>query len=320
MGDEVVRVFVGPDQREFSLHKKLLCTASPYFRDRLDVTPSNLSSSPTTTTTTATTSSSPSTGAVLWLADESPEMFELFVLWLYQRRAFRLFVGAAVSSATHGTPFLEFPNLQNDLCRRTLHWNLVRLHLFAAMAGIPALQDVAMDALQDLYLRCDWEVSPRFVAFLYGECDPDRSVRLRKWVVAMVAWAMYGGETGLSLAGKFQTLFDAHPALWDDYVKHLDKMNESRADVRVKNPQLRLPGNRLRAEERFLGFRTCSFHSHRAAVGEGSCPLAVGTFRTTKSPWRRAKEEMESDDSDDCERGILSPVSHSRWDTYLDSR
>lgn len=314
MDEEIVRVLVGPDQREFTLHKRLLCAASPYFRDRLDVTPANLSSSPGATTTPAD-----STGAMLWLANETPEMFELFVLWLYQRRAFRLFVGAAVSSATRGAPFLEFPNLQNDLCRRTLRWNLARLHLFAAMAQVPALQDVAMDALQDLYLRCDWEVSPRFVAFLYGECDADRSVRLRKWAVAMVAWAVCGGETGLSAVavGKFRTLFDAHPALRDDYVRHLGKMDESRADVRVKNPQLRLPGNRLRSEERFLGFRMCSFHSHRAAVGEGACPLAVGTFRAAKSPWMRAKEGMESDDSDDADRGILSPVSNSRWETYL---
>lgn len=311
-----------------------LCAASAYFRDRLEATPANLFSP-------AAASGPGSTGAVVSLPAESPQMFELFVLWLYQRRAFKAFVDAAVSSATLGASFREFPNLRNDACRRALHWNLVRLHLFAAAADLPALQDAAMDALQDLYLRCDWEVSPQFVHFLYADCEPGRALRLRKWAVAMVAWATYGGggeaagpsSISSTAAGRrFQALFDAQPALWQDYAKHLDKMAESRADVRVKNPQLRLPGNRLRSEERFLGFRTCSFHSHRSTAGEGPCPLAVRPFRqnTRKSPWRRATaagdgdgngegDGMESDDSEETEGGdILSAVSCSRWATYLD--
>ena len=240
-------------------------------------------------------------------------MFDMFVLWLYQRRAFKSFIDAAISSATPNTALLVFPNLRKESCRRSLYWSLAHLHLFAAMVQLPVLQDVAMDALQDLYLRCDWEVPPSFVRFLYADCDPTHSFRLRKWTVAMVAWAMHGGETGLSMVSQFQALFQAHPVLWQDYVKHLEKMAESRADIRVKNPQLRLPQNRLRSEERFLGFRTCSFHSHRSVVGEGPCPLAVARIPATRSPWMRVREEMETDDSESSDYSILSPVSQPRW-------
>lgn len=59
-----------------------------------------------------------------------------------------------------------------------------------------------------------------------------------------------------------------------EYASHLNKMAGIRSrgvDVRVKNPQLRLPRNGLRSEERYFGFRLCSFHSHRGVVGEGEC-------------------------------------------------
>ncbi len=58
------------------MHKKLLCSASPFFRERLDATPAGL----------AITSPGEQQ---LWFEKESAEMFELFVLWIYQRRAFR---------------------------------------------------------------------------------------------------------------------------------------------------------------------------------------------------------------------------------------
>ncbi|KAH8910629.1 hypothetical protein BR93DRAFT_854548, partial [Coniochaeta sp. PMI_546] len=275
-GTEVVRVKVGPRQREFALHKKLLCSASPYFRDRLDATPASLSSSSNNRFDSQSrpvdgATSSACGGAMLWLSTEAPEMFELFVLWLYQRRAFTTFIEAVMSQVDPDSCAAALSEHSRETSRRTLHWNLVRLHLFAAKALLPALQDAAMDAIQDLYLRCDWEVSPSFVRFLYADCYAEHAFRLRKWAVAMVAWtmAMQGGE----LSDEWQRLLENHPVLDHDYTSHLKKMAGSRgADLCIKNPQLRLPANRLRSEERFFGFRQCSFHSHRSTVGEGPCP------------------------------------------------
>ncbi|KAB5530536.1 hypothetical protein GE09DRAFT_1228524 [Coniochaeta sp. 2T2.1] len=332
-GTQVVRVKVGPRQREFKLHKKLLCSASPWFRERLEATPACLTSCGSKTSSPSrpkhadntASSAGASAGAMIWLSTELPEMFELFVLWLYQRRAFSTFMEAAIAQVDPDCCSAALAEASVETSRQTLHWNLVRLHLFAAKTDLPALQDAAMDALQDLYLRCDWEVSPSFIRFLYADLNAEYAFRLRKWAVAMVAWtmAMQGGEP----TDEWQDLITAHPVLDHDYASHLKKMAGSRgANLCIKNPQLRLPANRLRSEERFFGFRQCSFHSHRSAVGEGPCPhesvgnsaaavdvrktLAIPSLPTssprTRQLARRDKEETESDESD---HNVLSPVS-----------
>lgn len=271
-GAEIVRLLVGSGKakREFAIHEKLLCASSSFFREELDA----MSSVPSTPegqlpaahgqdATTVTTE-------IMWFSEESPEMFEFFILWLYQRNSFRALLHQMTTTVTAKPG----PHTTAENSRRALHWNLVRLHLFAAVVRLPALQDIAMDAIQDLYLQCDWDVSHRFVRFLYGECTREQSFRLRKWAVAMLAWTVDsnngGGEAGE--AHPFAELFDELPELWGDYLKHTDKMASSRTNARVKNPQLRLHANRLRNEERHFGFRQCSFHSHRSAVGEGRCP------------------------------------------------
>ncbi len=78
----------------------------------------------------------------------------------------------------------------------------------------------------------------------------------------------------------FTALFSACGDLRQDYDAHIAKMASSGRDVRVKNPQLRIPRNALRSEERLFGFRQCSFHSHRKTVGERRCPHSL----TLRSP------------------------------------
>ncbi|KAK4205248.1 hypothetical protein QBC40DRAFT_50212 [Triangularia verruculosa] len=319
-GHEVVRVLVGEEQREFTLHRKLLCDSCSFFKTNIEAIPY----SPSPTTTSSSSSSGGGGGeeedSVLWLPSEAPDMFEIFVLWLYQRRRFHTFMDDVIRT------------ISPDECR-AVRTNLVRLHLFAAIIDLPGLQDLAMDALQDMYLRFDWDMSPRFLAFIYGDCDPDHAVRLRKWGVAMLAWTLHGAEKAFLLGNQVEKLFGAFPQLRTDYSLHLEKMQESRADVRLKNPQLRLPANKLRSGERFFGFRQCTFHSHRAMVGEGVCPHAVELQRRPEgrqsATWFGRRESsyhdvgvggkgdvvgvedrdggrMESDGSDDDD--IISPV------------
>ncbi|KAK4170817.1 hypothetical protein QBC36DRAFT_112915 [Triangularia setosa] len=323
-GCEVVRVLVGEEQREFTLHRKLLCDSCSFFKTNIEAIPSP---SPSTIQSSSSSSSSSNNNnfggeeeeedSVLWLPSEAPDMFEIFVLWLYQRRRFHTFMDDVIRT------------ISPDECR-AVRTNLVRLHLFAAIIDLPGLQDLAMDALQDMYLRFDWDMSPRFLAFIYGDCDPEHAVRLRKWGVAMLAWTLHGAEKAFLLNNQIDKLFAAFPQLKADYQLHLEKMQQSRADVRLKNPQLRLPANKLRSGERFFGFRQCTFHSHRAMVGEGTCPHTLEMQRRPaerqSSTWFGRREShyhggggksysggennkdgegMESDESDD---NIISPV------------
>lgn len=340
------------------MKRKPLAACSAFFRDSLAKIPTNKSTAATTlaklkskplpsppssassmssgqsaTETETETEDDDDTEQVLWLPTESPEVFELFVLWLYRRQKFYTFIDRAVQSVSPDTPYPRLPNLQSDSYRRALRWNLVRLHLFAELIDLPVLQDITMDALQDMYLRCDWAVSPGFMIFLYRDYDQRHAIRLRKWAIAMLAWTLHGASPEQqSNQSHFERLFAIYPAMYKDYQAHLAKMAASNADVCIKNPQLRLPLNRLRNEERFFGFRQCSFHSHRSVVGEGICPhvfaqsMGQSAPATTSSRSRSpktstAKNEPEPSESDvehqlkDC---IISPVGDLTETSFLD--
>jgi hypothetical protein len=143
----------------------------------------------------------------------------------------------------------------------------------------------------------------------------------------MLVWTMHGPEKSTTMAGPIDKLFLAYPDLKSDYHMHIQKMSMSRADVRVKNPQLRLPANKLRSGERFFGFRQCTFHSHRATVGEGTCPhaLTLGGGHAPAVPplpahlRRDSKEdEVESDAEDADHQLLISPVRDLNEMSYLD--
>ena len=295
-----MRVLVGEEQHEFSLRKKLLCGSCAFFQTHIDSIPAP----PNPRDGGDDDGDGEEEDSVLWLPTETAGMFDIFVLWLYQRKRFPYFIAAALQTMSPDE-------------RRTLRTNLVRLHLFAAVIDLPALQDAATDALQDMYLRFDWDMSPRFLAFLYGDCDSQHAVRLRKWAVAMFAWTLQGSDKVVTMASAVEKLFAAYPDLKADYHMHIQKMSQSRADVRIKNPQLRLPFNKLQSGERLFGFRQCSFHSHRATVGEGTCPhaLVLGRPPVPLPVPKRDKEEVESDASD---ADIISPVRDLNETSYLD--
>jgi hypothetical protein len=262
-------ILVGPKQVKFKVDKKLLCAASSFFRDQLD--------DPSQAKTVS-----------LWLPGESPDMFALFVEWLHSRSTFRAYLDDAIHTA-HET---------SHQATREFHWALIHLHLFGSHLSMYHLQDLAMDALQDLYLRCDWDVAPSLISYLYTNCESLPSVRLRRWAVAMVAFSMASGshmkfhpqDSDTSEPSHFQELLDTHPEFRMDYAVHKQKARASRLDIRLKNPQLRIPANKLRNEERAFGFRECSFHSHRAAVGQRRCPHASLTPETPNSSVRHPSE------------------------------
>lgn len=261
IGLDVVKVVVGPERDEFFIPERLLATCE-YFRARLDFAQGQ-------------------THITIRLDGQCPHMFKLFEHWLFERKGL--------------SKFIDHAEL-NHSCEE-LHWDLVNLQLFAANIGEAALQDVAMDSLQDLYLRCNWEIDPELVRYVYTECDPEASYclrSLRRWIVAMIAWGMGDKEAGSAL----ETSFSECPGLKEEYENHLRKVAESKLDVDYKNPQLRLPSNNLRNEERQFGYRQCSFHTHRSTVGQGRCPQAYLLSPLVYSPRVDGHAESDSDRSD----------------------
>ncbi|PHH65526.1 hypothetical protein CDD81_2306 [Ophiocordyceps australis] len=247
-------VLVGSRQTSFKVNRKQLCAVSPFFRERLET-------------------SSHQKPISLWLPGESSAMFAIFVEWVHSPSEFRDILEEAIKEAQEA----------GDQASMDCHWTLIRLHLFASSLQLYHLQDIVMDAIQDVYLKLDWDVSPSLIIYLYTQCESEPAVRIRRWAVAMVAFTLSGPSQPLKLhpqdsassdpAG-FRALFESLPEFNQDYVAHMRSMKAAHLDVRFKNPQLRISANKLRNEQRLFGFRECSFHSHRAAVGQARCPDA----------------------------------------------
>ncbi|KAI1636576.1 hypothetical protein F4809DRAFT_378218 [Biscogniauxia mediterranea] len=268
-GPDTVKVVVGAERRNFFISRQLLASCQ-FFRDQIDSTRLKFADG--------------QAQVVILLENQCPYMFNLFSFWLHEKKGFDSFIDEADA----------------DDCCEELHWDLVNLHLFAAQVGLPALQDLAMDGIQDLYLRCNWDINPKLISYIYNECDPQESCRIRKWMVAMSAWTL-GGVGADAMADRIRRLFDECPGFWEEYDNHLKKMHLSKLQLQLKNPQLRLPSNSLRGEERQFGFRRCSFHTHRSTIGQGKCPSSIA--------FQMASPSSDGYLDSDSERGSLKSGS-----------
>lgn len=276
---EMTTILVGSKQRRFQVNRQLLCDVALFFRERLD--------DPFHSQTTS-----------LWLPNESSTMFAYFVEWVHAPCSFRRLLDDTIATSHEA----------GEKSSQSIHWALVHLHLFASQLSLHTLQDIAMDAIQDLYLKCDWDVPPGLIVYLYTECESLPAIRLRRWAVAMVAFSLavswnmkfHPQDMATSDPEHFDTLFQSLPEFAIEYDQHLRNMRASGLDVRFKNPQLRISANKLRNDERLFGFRECSFHSHRAAIGEGTCSHAAF----------RARHEVS--DFSTARMGAVTPKSNKR--------
>ncbi|KAI1767663.1 hypothetical protein GGR53DRAFT_518279 [Hypoxylon sp. FL1150] len=287
-GPATVKMLVGPDAQEFVIPRKLLVSCA-YFRQRIEAARVDFEKG--------------QPHLVMNLEDQCPDMFELFAYWIGERRNFDRFIDAAEARRA---------------CKE-LHWDLVNLHLFAAQVDLPALQDCAMDAIQDVYLRCNWDISPRLIAYVYTACDPQESCRLRKWIVAMTAWTL-GGVVAADVSAGIQRLFEQCPDFFAEYHSHTRKMARTGLEGHFKNPQLRLPSNNLRTEERQFGFRQCSFHTHRSTVGQGRCPHAASLSPLAPFPYADGYVESDSDRGESrFGSRMVSPTSDAILESDLEA-
>ncbi|KAH8717876.1 hypothetical protein HC256_002552 [Beauveria bassiana] len=292
---ETTTVLVGRSRKPFTVDRRLLCAASPFFRDQLQMPNRYASSSPPSSSSSPRRSDDLFTyrRIKLWLPGESATMFGLFVEWLHAPRSFRSYLddtAAAAAAAATRDPLSSSSSSPSSLPSSSssaspahlLHWALVRLHLFAAHLGLAPLQDLAMDALQDLYLCCDWDISPGVVTYLYTRCETRPAARLRRWAVAMMAFSLAVADwhttssddtrvvaateaaaaaaaaasvTATDADTRLRGLIAALPELAADYATHVKSMRRAALDMRFKNPQLRIPANALSNEKRAFGFR-----------------------------------------------------------------
>jgi hypothetical protein len=278
---DLTTLLIGPKKRRFKVNHTLLCEVSPFFQERLE--------DPFHSQTVS-----------LWLPSESPAMFGLFVEWVHSPEVFRDYLDSAINSASK----------KGEQASLDIHWAIIHLHLFASQLSLSYLQDVSMDAIQDLYLKYDWDVPPKLIVYLYTECEAEPAICLRRWAVAMVAFHLdVGGqlkfpdqESASLDSSQFYALFQSLSEFSADYAQHIRYMLESSHDIQLKNPQLRMPENEENTDGQSYGFRQCSFHSHGSEVNDGPCPLAGARApsRTMSAPdlprprWGKHKRQESS--------------------------
>ncbi|KAM0522318.1 hypothetical protein ACHAPE_001907 [Trichoderma viride] len=265
---DLTTLLIGPKKRRFKVNHTLLCEVSPFFQERLE--------DPFHSKTVS-----------LWLPSESPAMFGLFVEWVHSPETFRDYLDSAIHSAFK----------KREQASLDIHWAIIHLHLFASQLSLSDLQDASMDAIQDLYLKYDWDVPPKLIIYLYTECEAEPSIRLRRWAVAMVAFRLAVGsqlkfpeQDSANLdPNQFYALFQSLSEFSADYTQHIKYMKESGHDIELKNPQLRMPENEESNDGQFYGFRQWPMPSRGYKVTQQSYERT----RSTKAKMGKAQTSRE---------------------------
>ncbi|KAL8770664.1 MAG: hypothetical protein Q9209_003732 [Squamulea sp. 1 TL-2023] len=157
--DEVVAVFVGSDEVPFNIHKGLLCSKSTNFKAAFEGSFEGVMIKK------------------LYLADEDPEIFGHYVMWVYNQD-------------------LKFPDIWNE----SVLSNLCHLYVLADKLGSEVLQNIVIDKILGYYLSetkdddpkggdshlSYWHMSPTTLRYVY-DATPPGSV-LRSILVDILVW------------------------------------------------------------------------------------------------------------------------------------
>jgi len=110
MGNEIVHIFVGSDKKQFTIHKRLLCTHSNFFEKAFNG------------------GFKEATEDKMDLPDDDPLIFNALVEWLYSHKRHR---------TIKNTSYLEGVD------------SLINLYIFGEKIGCNGLKNASMDELQD---------------------------------------------------------------------------------------------------------------------------------------------------------------------------
>lgn len=161
-------MLVGIVETPFSIHRDLLTSKSTFFNAAL-----------------AGSWKEAATGRIR-LTDEDPELFSVYVLWIYNQDWKSTGAGKAISF---------------DAC--------CRLYVLADKLGSEVLQDVAIDKLCEYAMGNGAEIHVAAISFVYGATLPG-SV-LRRLLADLLAWELD--------VTKFKALIDAAPECLYDALK-----------------------------------------------------------------------------------------------------
>lgn len=209
MGSELVRIFVDPPRKLFAVHKDLICSASKLFQDNLGPV-----------------------GNEIALAATDPEIFEVFVAWLYQQELDRRFhdeVGWAV----------------NDL---------IDIYFFGDHIQCNGLKNITMDELQNSHQAgIDQDLDFDHMRRSFGNEEWESKEPIRKFAIAALYWHVWA-QKFYSAQETFDLLED-DPTAFTEFLQYQIQMYHS--EHRGSTPFWR---------EDVHHFNMCYFHLH--AEGE----------------------------------------------------
>jgi hypothetical protein len=130
-----VKVYLGKKRKEFVIHKKLLCNKSDFFRK-------------------AFTGSFKEGEGVIYLPDDSPGPFSIFIDWLYR----------STIPPGHTEEYFN---------------NLFKLYIFASKLCLNELADGAIDRIRDMVHKYDnnADITPALVDFVYSKTSTESPLR-----------------------------------------------------------------------------------------------------------------------------------------------
>jgi len=144
LGNKFVTIYVGPEKKEFTVHRNVICQNSDYFAKAFE--------SPFQEGQTGT----------MFLSDDSPIVFSIFVTWLYRR------VIPTGNTASH------------------LH-NLADAYIFADKICHGVLKDEIMNEIQDITYKfqiIDPLISQKFLGKVFNNTDSEGLGKFCMWLLA----------------------------------------------------------------------------------------------------------------------------------------
>jgi hypothetical protein len=207
LGTEIVAIYVGPKRKEFSVHKKLICSRSEYFskafKDGLQE----------------------SEKGVMYLLEEDVTDFDALVNYIY-RDTLPMF--PCEISAKTVPPVNDYLNL----C-------LLPLFLMAERFCLETLANKVMDAIQDVQLKQGIIFGRKILRCIYGRTREDSKLRSYAAICIVRNLMVIGGENNEKSRKTLSEFAAATPDFASDFVYLLGKHAQAFRKKPAADPQVR---------------------------------------------------------------------------------
>jgi BTB/POZ domain len=176
LGTEIVQIFVWSKRELFQIHKKLICSVSEFFDKAFNDGFAEASKNQ------------------MELPEDVPDIFAMFVAWLYKGE-------------------LNFEWDQVDCSKATAE--LIDLYLFANAKCSNRFKNIVMDTLQDGVIDEELFLGQSHLKRIFdGTCSPTE-VPIRRFCVAYITYRLH---LGLDEAEDVSDFFRSHPDAMTEYL------------------------------------------------------------------------------------------------------